>query len=56
MSTADLLESPEHLMNLYAIYSFYAISSVLIFARLYARLFMLKNRGLDDLFAVLAYV
>ena len=52
----SILESVDQLMNIHAIYSFYAISTTLILARLYARLYMVKNRGLDDLFAVLAYV
>ena len=43
-------------MNLEAISAFFVISTSLILARLYARLFMLRNGGLDDVFAVLAYV
>ena len=42
--------------NLKAIFSYYVISTILITARLFARLHMLKNGGLDDIFAVIAYV
>ena len=45
-----------HYQNLHAIYSYYVISTILITARLFARLQMLKNGGLDDIFAVLAFV
>lgn len=61
MSLQDVIEL--HLQNyrdlfknLYAIYSYYVVSTILISARLFARLYMLKNGGLDDTFAVIAFV